>query len=266
MTDSNPPAQTAKPDILGFKRLRIACPNRTEAVDQYRTLLGIDPVWQGRVELPERSSSCLAAWFSLENTTLELLELPVDSPSLVGIVFAVQHDSESATGYGPLPEEDCRGLWLSLEPDDEFPASMEPNFDQETYVNADSFTPDNISRVDHLVIYTHSADDTIRLFGSDGLGIRLALDKNVPEWGGRMLFFRVGKLTLEVIEPTKPFEGTDYFWGIAYQADDINIVHQRLSKAGVKLSDLRKGRKEGSLVASVKSHQLGIPTLLIQPR
>jgi hypothetical protein len=34
----------------------------------------------------------------------------------------------------------------------------------------------------------------------------------------------------------------------------------------VQLSPVRKGRKPGTLVASVKSHDMGIPTLLVEPR
>ena len=43
-----------------------------------------------------------------------------------------------------------------------------------------------------------ACDDYAALFNGE-LGIRLALDQDVPQWGGRMLFFRTGKLTLEVI-------------------------------------------------------------------
>ncbi|WP_439136267.1 VOC family protein [Pseudomaricurvus sp.] len=245
------------PKILGFKRLRIACPNLLDSIEQYRVLLGKDPVWQGKVDLPERAVSCSAAHFSLENTTIELLELPDERSALVGIVFATE-------GTVKLEKERRRGLWLSFEEADT--QAMPPEADISiTDAEKGSLPVGSIQRVDHFVIYTHSADDSIRLFGDSGLGIRLALDKDVPEWGGRMLFFRVGKLTLEIIEPTRTFEGSDYFWGIAYQVQDIKAVHQRLRKAGVSLSDVRQGRKDGTFVASVKSHQLEIPTLIVQP-
>ncbi len=39
----------------------------------------------------------------------------------------------------------------------------------------------------------------------------------------------------------------------------------RLRAAGVSLSELRKGRKPGTRVATVKSHCLGLPTLLLEP-
>jgi hypothetical protein len=38
-----------------------------------------------------------------------------------------------------------------------------------------------------------------------------------------------------------------------------------LAQRGVTLSGIREGRKPGTRVATVKSHCLGIPTLLIEP-
>jgi hypothetical protein len=80
-----------------------------------------------------------------------------------------------------------------------------------------------------------------------------------------MLFFRTGKLTLEVIESQREKPGEDYFWGIAYQCADLEKTAARLTARGVALSGIRAGRKQGSVVATLKSHCLGIPTLLIGP-
>lgn len=257
MTSSSSNDITDSPQIIAFKRLRIACPNLNVSVEHYRLLLGSDPLWEGWVELQERSTSCRSVWFSTQNTTLELLELPVEQASIIGIVFETEHAFH-------LPDRSGRGLWLTFEPRERSVACKEISLPADIKKKPERNNA-SISRVDHIVIYTHSADDSIRLFGKEGLGIRLALDKDVPEWGGRMLFFRAGKLTLEVIQPTKTFSGSDYFWGIAYQVDDIKAVHQRLRDAGVSLSEIREGRKDGTYVATVKSHQLGIPTLLVQP-
>ena len=98
---------------------------------------------------------------------------------------------------------------------------------------------------------------------SGQLGIRLALDRLVPEWGGRMLFFRAGKLTLEVIAAEETTESS--FWGIAYLCADIDKTLARLHEADVSVTAIREGRKPGTRVATVKSRCLGIPTLLIGP-
>ena len=108
------------------------------------------------------------------------------------------------------------------------------------------------------------AEACIDLF-RDQLGIRLALDKNVEAWGGRMLFFRGGKMTLEVIESSTDGQEENVFWGVAYQCPSLAERVKVLQDAGVQVSALRDGRKPGTRVATLKSHDLGIPTLLIQP-
>jgi hypothetical protein len=118
--------------------------------------------------------------------------------------------------------------------------------------------------VDHLVLRSDDVPGCIALF-RDELGVRLALDKTVPEWGGRMLFFRGGKLTLEVIESAADDPRGSYFWGLAYRCSDLDALVARLREQGAEVSSTRKGRKPGTRVATLKSHCLDIPTLLIQP-
>ena len=80
-----------------------------------------------------------------------------------------------------------------------------------------------------------------------------------------MLFFRVGKLTLEVIESGPDTTAGDHFWGIAFQCPDIDRSAGEMVRRGVAVSSIRDGRKPGTRVASVKSSCLAIPTLLIEP-
>ncbi len=123
-------------------------------------------------------------------------------------------------------------------------------------------TEPGIQSVDHLVLRTGDADDCIRLFRDD-IGMRLALDQTVQEWGGRMLFFREGGMTLEVIENSSKRPEQDFFWGICYRCGDIDAVHAELVARGVLLSDIREGRKPGTRVATIKSHVGGVPSLLL---
>jgi hypothetical protein len=57
----------------------------------------------------------------------------------------------------------------------------------------------------------------------------------------------------------------DHFWGISYLCPDLEFTLAKLDAAGVSHSGPRDGRKPGTAVATVRSHHLGIPTLLIQP-
>ena len=135
----------------------------------------------------------------------------------------------------------------------------------ERKVAAAATTATGICAVDHIVLMTRDSDACIRLFGENGFGMRLALDQLVPEWGGRMLFFRCGKMTLEVIHNLDDPPRQDFFWGITYLCEDLDASLSGFDKVGVAHSPVREGRKPGTRVASMKSHNLGIPTLLIEP-
>lgn len=214
--------------ISGFCKIVIAVADPAEAANEYGALLG-----------------------SFEQHGDEPL-LPLSNVAISLVPGAGGGDARIAglelLGEPVLPS-DCRGLPLSVE--------------SERIVSATP-TGTGISGVDHIVLRSRDADDCIRLFGDD-LGMRLALDQRVPEWGGRMLFFRCGKLTLEVIQDLDNPVERDHFWGITYLCPDLEATLERLDAAGVAHSELRDGRKAGTLVATVKSHTLGIPTLLIQP-
>jgi len=119
-----------------------------------------------------------------------------------------------------------------------------------------------IAGVDHVVVKTQSAEAAKTFYGEQ-LGIRLALEQDVPEWGGTQLFFRASSMSIEVIASEKASE-QDELWGLALKTDDIEATHTRLSEQGVEISDIRDGRKAGTRVCTAKSHTLGVPTLLIE--
>ena len=115
--------------------------------------------------------------------------------------------------------------------------------------------------LDHLVVKTNSGDNLVNLY-KEKLGIRLALDQMVEEWGGRMLFFRTGHATIEVIDNKVP--GEDNFWGLAWKTKNIEKTCERLAEKNLNVSEVRKGRKKDTLVATVKFDEIKIPTLLVE--
>lgn len=121
-----------------------------------------------------------------------------------------------------------------------------------------------ISALDHVVVMTADAEAMKTLIG-DKFGIRLALDHSKPEWGVRQLFFRLGGVTIEVVEPLDKAKAPakDHFWGLAWKADNVGAVRERLLREGADVSELRVGRKKGSEVATVREPTMGVPTLLI---
>tara|TARA_R110002049_G_scaffold23490_43_gene82808 strand:+ start:11444 stop:12142 length:699 start_codon:yes stop_codon:yes gene_type:complete len=225
-----------------FDRIVLSVPDLHQAVADYQRLLGAEPT------IHETAGERRCAWWGLSNTVIEVIEDAGGSAKLQGIVFSAADApcAESAVA-NPL------GLDLRL-----CDGSATRDFRQHS---AEAQCADLC--VDHVVLRTDNAQACVALF-RDALGIRLALDKTVPQWGGRMLFFRTGKLTLEVIEGSEGETAPSAFWGVAYQCSDLAGYVQALHDRGVSTSAIRDGRKPGTQVATLKSHNLGVPTLLIQ--
>jgi catechol 2,3-dioxygenase-like lactoylglutathione lyase family enzyme len=226
-----------------FDRIVVAVPDLPAASAQYQRLFGLPPVSNHTLQGEP------AAWWGLSNTVIELVQSAVNQAQLRGIVFSAPDATQ-----GEIPIENCLGIDLRL--DDgrrtadfrlQYPAAQLPGM-----------------AVDHVVLRTVDAQSCIDLF-RDELGIRLALDRTAPAWGGRMLFFRAGKLTLEVIASDSDSATGNAFWGLAYQCPDLAGLSRTLAGRGVAVSSLREGRKPGTQVATLHSHCLDIPTLLLQP-
>jgi len=269
----------------------IVCVNDIiEAEEKFTKLFGISPVWRGEhAELG--TINCI---FNFSNTYLELLAakgegfgadlvrntINEQGEGLSGLVLGVE-DINSAKvqieekgfdlgnishGKGKdfdnnevrewnnlfLPEKFTRGLFSFLI---EHTEGHLPNLNK--------FPDSSISKLDHVVINTNDPDGFIEIY--EGIyGLRLALDQTVEKWGGRMLFFRVNKTTIEVIAKADENDPVDKLWGIAWEVENLEKTHQRISEEGFKITDIKEGRKPNTLVATVKSDTYNIPTLLIQ--
>ena len=275
--------------IDSLDHLIIAVKDLEKATQNYKVLFGNDPVWQGE----HKSYGTANTLFNFENTYLELLAakgeglgadlinhiLSEDGEGLAGLVLSTQNADKSykflvKNGYSPgepthgegknyrdskvrkwknvfLPPELTRGIFAFL---------IEH---KEGFLDLKQFNKDSIFKLDHLVINTNDSDGFIKIY-KDLYGIRLALDKVVDPWKKRMLFFRLNQTTIEVVEEKNNNPATDKLWGLAWSVRDLNTTHARLKKAGVKISDIRPGIKENTIVASVKSHIHNVPTLLIE--
>ena len=150
-----------------------------------------------------------------------------------------------------LPPELTRGLFSFVieHTDGELPSS--------------NYQTSSISKLDHLVINTNDADGFISVY-QDIFNIRLALDKVIEHWKKRMLFFRLNKTTIEVIESKDNQPANDQLWGLAWEVKNIEDTYQRLIDEGVTVSPVQKGIKENTFVATIKSHTHNVPTLLIE--
>lgn len=126
-------------------------------------------------------------------------------------------------------------------------------------------TPNQVTRLDHLVINTPNPERALAHYGAR-LGLRLALDRPMPEFGARMIFFKAGDITIEIIHRIGADHdpaAADQLWGLSWEVGDLAAAHARLLAHGVTVSDIRTGRKPGTEVFTVKSRTLDVPTLFI---
>ena len=275
--------------ISTLDHLIIAVKDLDKAEKDYTKIFGIPPVWRGE----HKELGTINSIFNFENTYFELLAskgsglgadlvnsaLKQDGEGLTGIVLGTDnikdaHASISSAGYGIgeisdgegsnsdnvnirrwqnlfLPPELTRGLFSFVieHTDGELPSS--------------NYQTSSISKLDHVVINTNDADGFISVY-KDIFKIRLALDKVIEHWKKRMLFFRLNKTTIEVIESKDGQPANDKLWGLAWEVKNIEFVYQRLIGEGIDVSPVQKGIKENTLVATIKSHTHNVPTLLIE--
>ncbi len=270
--------------------LIVAVKDLEEAENNYKKLFGFPPVWKGTHKDLGTSNSL----FNFENTYFELLSasgngagadlvnhyLAQSGEGLIGMVFATEDINSarhSLVEKGFLVEEPSseQGInnsdqqtrnWKNLFLPPELTRGifsfviehLDENLPQSKALNASS-----PHKLDHVVINTNDADGFIKIY-KDAFNIRLALDKIIEHWNKRMLFFRLNKTTIEVIEQKDDLSSNDQMWGLAWDVKDIEKAHKRLITEGIEVTPVQKGIKEKTLVATIKSHNHNVPTLLIQ--
>tara|TARA_B100000886_G_scaffold87466_1_gene57530 strand:+ start:409 stop:1251 length:843 start_codon:yes stop_codon:yes gene_type:complete len=270
--------------------LIIAVEDLERATHNYQIIMGTPPVWTGM----HKSLGTSNALFNFQNTYLELLSptgeglgadlinhyLKDTGEGLIGMVFATNDINgvyQSLQNHGfPLGEPtDGEGTnsadqklrkWrnLFLPPDlTRGIFSFVIEHTEGDLPQPESIEPSSPHKLDHVVINTNDADGFIKIY-KDTFNIRLALDKLIEHWQKRMLFFRLNQTTIEVIEQEDDLPPGDQMWGLAWEVKDIEKAHERMMVEGIEITPIQKGVKEKTLVATIKSHNHNVPTLLIQ--
>ena len=276
--------------ISSLDHIILAVEDLKDAEKNYKNILGIEPSWRGL----HKELGTANVIFNFKNTYLELLSaegegvgadlvkesIKKNGEGLAGIVLNTKDISKASkrlkdlgflvgdvlTGEGKdkdtndtrnwkylfLPQELTRNLFLFLI---EHTKGILPQDEK--------FPPGSINRLDHVVINTNDADGFINIY-QDIFNIRLALDRIIEHWKSRMLFFRLNKTTIEVIEKKDHKDPNDSLWGLAWEVESIKDAHERLVSKGVEVTEIKKGLKENTLVATIKSHTHNVPTLLIE--
>ena len=276
--------------INTLDHLIIAVKDLNEAERNYKKLFGLNPVWRGE----HKELGTANVIFNFKNTYLELLSangeglgamlvnsaIEESGDGLIGAVFGVENikrasksliekgfaitdisDGEGRNNSSNelrkwknffLPQELSRGIF-----------SFIIEHTEGSLKKPGEYPSDSINKLDHLVINTNDADGFMHVY-QDIFKIRLALDKVIEHWDSRMLFFRLNRTTIEVVEKRDEKEPKDSLWGLAWEVENIKKAHKRLIDNGVEMTPIKKGLKENTLVSTIKSHTHNVPTLLIE--
>ena len=259
------------------------------AEQNYKKIFGIDPVWRGKHE----ELGTANVLFNFENTYFELLAangsgigadlvnhaINEKGEGLLGLVLGTKNImqfrdsviengyplSEISTGHG-INEQNEKREWLYQFLPNEltrgiFSFVIEHKSQDLPLLASDRST---INKLEQVVIKTNDVNGLIKIY-RDVYGIRLALDSFIETWKKRILFFRLNKTTIEVIEDKNDEDlPNDSLWGLAWGVKDIIQTRERLLSMNIEVSDIRPGVKEDTLVATISSHTNNVPTLLIE--
>ncbi len=276
--------------ISKLDHLIVAVNDLDEAESNYKKIFGIDPVWKGE----HKELGTANTIFNFKNTYFELLSskgsglgadlvnnsISENGEGLIGQAFSTQDINQTTkllTEKGFSVTEPSDGIgnssinneirkWKNIFLPPELTRGIFSFIIQHTHGNlpeVEEYKKSSISKLDHVVINTNDADGFIDIY-KNIFNIRLALDKVIEHWDTRILFFRLNKTTIEVIEKDHEEVEPDKLWGLAWEVESIKSAHKRLVEEGVEVTGIKQGIKENTLVATIKSHTNNVPTLLIQ--
>ena len=272
--------------LKSFDHVTIAVGDLDAAAESYERLLGSPPIWRGNS--PELGTR--AALFGFSNALLELVAPDPDATEAEGLraFIASRGEGLQSLCFGAVDAAACAaelrargvratapqsGEALSLDGAIRRYAIVElsPRSTRGLAVaivereralfgaESSAADPAAVHALDHVVVRTADPDAAIALY-EKALGIRLALDRKFGDI--RMLFFRIGGVTLEVVED-RGLETADALYGLAYRVRDIDAANARLRAAAFDVSEVREGRKPGTRVFTVRTGTCNVPTLIL---
>jgi catechol 2,3-dioxygenase-like lactoylglutathione lyase family enzyme len=276
------------PVICGLDHVVVLVEDIEAGVKAYELLLGRGPSWRSD---GDGSQTVL---FTLDNMSLELMAPAGDTPTAGRIREAIRMSGEGLASLcfkvGGIERAHRRLDRVALKPD---PVAVVENRHPDSGLTlhwkrtraatdltrgvrmfflelagerphsaATSASP--VLGLDHVVILTEDIERAAALYGAR-LGLDMALDRSHHEWG-QLMFFRCGDLIVEVVKrPVADADLThDKLWGLSWRVADIDATRARLVAAGLRVSEVRAGRKPGTRVMSVRDGTCGVHTLLLE--
>lgn len=257
------------------------------ARERYSALLGCAPNWHGADGGAEH------IWFQLDNMALDVIRptgpgftgdmakahLDAHGESIWAIAYAtpdldaahklLTRRGVKATDPHPLRsskiDRSDKRFWRMFSTEfagvNTFLIEQKP--DAAPWPRSEMLTPSGVAGLDHVVVRTPAPERALANCGAK-LGLDLRLDRTAPEWGSRLLFFRCGDLTVEIAHDLKAgvSDAPDDVWGMTWRTGDIDAAHARLAAANFNISEIRKGRRDGTRVFTVRDGTY-VPTLFI---
>jgi catechol 2,3-dioxygenase-like lactoylglutathione lyase family enzyme len=276
--------------ITALDHVVVVCPSIDQGETTMTALLGRSPDWRNH----DNGGASSVIW-RVENSAVEVLSpsgggpiarrlhamMDVDGPGLKTLVF-------QATGLAQFRSVLDR---RALKPDElQAGESLDPlnggaRYWDRTRLNEEATHgvrifvlerrstdpmkykpagPAAVSALDHVVVNTHQPERAAALYGAR-LGLRMALDRSNTEWDARLIFFRVGEVTIEIAHKLSKgvTAAPDRLFGLSWRVPDIEAAHARLLAANFAVTSVRAGRRPGTKVFSVRDNTLGVPTLIL---
>ena len=286
-------APAAPPPIIhGLDHVVVAVRDLDAAVAAYRALLGRAPAWRAGAH----RGGATVVTFALANVAVELMApsgtgptaerltavLDAQGEGLASLAFATgdierAHRRLARLGLGPEPitdgtssdaETGASRPWRRTRAATAATHGVRLFFLQQATLPPSRLLaaePAAVSGLDHVVIRTPDPERATALYGAR-LDLDMRLDRSNSAWGARLLFFRCGDLIVEVAHDLEAGvgDGPDRLWGLSWRVPDAEAARTRLAAAGLDVSEVRRGRKPGTRVLTLRDGTCGVPTLLLE--
>ena len=266
--------------IEALDHIAVAVKDLDRAASAYGALLGRKADWR------EEASGARHVWFQLTNMALDIVQadgrgesgdrvraqIAAHGEGLWGLAFAVDNLAETSRMLGrrgapvgqpaDLLSTDAWRLAF-VEPAATYGVSI-ALAERSRRSQPKAAAAGAVQGLDHVVINTTHPNRAVALYGAR-LGLDFRLDRANPQWGSRLMFFRCGGAVVEVGArlDVEASDAPDRLSGLAWRVADPEAAQARLANAGFDVSEVRKGRKPGTQVFTVRSGVPGAPTLML---
>ena len=266
--------------IEALDHIAIAVRDLDRASTQFGALLGRRADWR------QEAAGARHAWFQLSNMAIDVIQpdgpgesgdraraqIEAHGEGLWGLAFAVSDLAETSRALSRrgAPVGEAASLlstdaWRLAFVDPAATHGVSIALAERTgQVAAKPAPADAVQALDHVVINTAHPDRAVALYGAR-LGLDFRLDRHNPQWGSHLMFFRCGGAVVEIGARLggEVSDAPDRLSGLAWRIPDPDAAQARLAKAGFDVSEVRKGRKPGTRVFTVRSGVAGAPSLML---